>query len=177
MSRSRGRQSAHRRGPGGWQRTADRLRSRLASALSYAFVGRTPSETLLDLAQSGALASPQGLEAAARELLTDPRAPEVPGIFAEQWLAIDGLEQAQKSSTLSPEYWAKLATRLIGVLSSDHCHSGIATSLTPSLRERARLQGAEDVYANAKLKHPAVQHLCEKLGFQLIGLTPDADWR
>ncbi len=81
----------------------------VATALSYALVGSTPTDALLDAAEGLALDTPEGVEAAARELLDDPRARDVIGAFAEQWLAIESLEQADKSDASFPEFDVDLA--------------------------------------------------------------------
>ena len=75
-------------------------------------------------------------------------------------------ERIEQSKALYGRLW---------VFSPEHRNSGIATSFALSVRERARLQGAEYVDGNATLKHVAAQHLLEKLGYQLIGITPGAD--
>ncbi|MBL9023625.1 MAG: DUF1592 domain-containing protein [Myxococcales bacterium] len=80
-----------------------------ATALSYTLIGSTPSDALLDAAEAGALDTPEGIEAEARGLLEDPRAAEMMGLFAEQWLAIETIEQAAKKPELYPEFDAALA--------------------------------------------------------------------
>jgi hypothetical protein len=81
----------------------------VATALAYTFTGSTPSDALLDAAEGGALDSPEGIDAAARDLLDDPRARETVGVFAEQWLSIESIEAADKSPSLYPELTADLA--------------------------------------------------------------------
>ena len=63
----------------------------LASRLSY-FLWRTmPDDELLNAAESGALAHPEGIDKQARRLLADPRAAAFAQDFARQWLGLQEL--------------------------------------------------------------------------------------
>src|SRR5690606_23063705 len=57
----------------------------VATALSYTFLGTTPSDELLDAAASGELATSAGIESWARTLLGDPRARDQVGELVLQW--------------------------------------------------------------------------------------------
>lgn len=74
----------------------------VASALSYAFWGTMPDEALFTAAEKGELASPAGIEREARRLLASPRARARVGVFAEQWLGVDGIGQITKQETTYP---------------------------------------------------------------------------
>lgn len=72
----------------------------LASRLSFALIGRGPSQELLDKGASGALNSSDGLLAEARSLLSDARAAEFFDAFFQQWLGFEQLRRPKQ-----PEAW------------------------------------------------------------------------
>jgi hypothetical protein len=74
-----------------------------ASALSYFFWGTMPDEALLQSAASGGLDTADGLDKEARRLLSDPKARELIGVFAVQWLGIEPILTTDKSQQLYPE--------------------------------------------------------------------------
>lgn len=75
----------------------------LAAALSFTLWGTTPDDTLLDAADAGALATPEGVRAEAARLLADPRARAALGVFVAQWLGVERVATADKSPALFPE--------------------------------------------------------------------------
>ncbi|MCA9656964.1 MAG: DUF1592 domain-containing protein, partial [Myxococcales bacterium] len=76
----------------------------VASALAYAFWGTMPDDALLDAAEAGLLSDAAGIEVEARRLLDDPRARPLLGTFAAQWLGIEGITAADKSTVTYPEW-------------------------------------------------------------------------
>lgn len=78
----------------------------VASALSYSLWGTMPDTQLIESAKSGKLGNAQGVSEEARRLLGDPRAREVMGLFALQWLGVERVLTADKSTTLFPGYTA-----------------------------------------------------------------------
>ncbi|MBK9258299.1 MAG: DUF1592 domain-containing protein [Polyangiaceae bacterium] len=78
----------------------------MASALSYSLWGTMPDAALFDAAKSGKLASAAGVAEEARRLLADGRARNVVGTFALQWLGVERVLTADKSTTLFPAYGA-----------------------------------------------------------------------
>ncbi len=64
----------------------------VAAALSYTFWGTTPDAELMSAADSGALATPAGIEKEARRLVGDARARTQVGEFALQWVGGQDLE-------------------------------------------------------------------------------------
>lgn len=82
-----------------------------ASRLSYFLWGSMPDDTLLDAAESGALETPDQIEAQARRMLADPRAREQLASFVTEWLELDGGELVKDEQTYpewSPELGAVL---------------------------------------------------------------------
>lgn len=75
----------------------------VASSLSYLFWGTMPDAELMAAADSGALATPEDIEAQARRLLADPRARPQVAEFVGQWLRTDGLS-ASKDATIYPDF-------------------------------------------------------------------------
>ncbi len=81
----------------------------IATALSYAFVGTTPSDELLDAAERGELDKRAGIERWARVLLEDPRARTQVGELVLQWTGAQNVLTAEKRADLFPDFNA--ATR------------------------------------------------------------------
>ncbi|MEP7052236.1 MAG: DUF1592 domain-containing protein [Pseudomonadota bacterium] len=82
----------------------------LVSKLSFWLLGTTPSDSLLDVAASGKLASSDELEAAARQMLEDPRAVSVMRDFHGQLLHVAELSSISKAD--APEYNASINSEL-----------------------------------------------------------------
>jgi hypothetical protein len=76
----------------------------VAAALSYSLWGTMPDAELLAAAKSGKLANAAGVSEEARRLLADNRAREIMGIFALQWLGVERVLTADKSTTIFPGY-------------------------------------------------------------------------
>jgi hypothetical protein len=76
----------------------------VATALSYDLWGTTPDAALLDAAASGGLADAEGIETEARRLLADPRAREVVGAFALQWLNVESVVSTEKNADVFPTF-------------------------------------------------------------------------
>lgn len=66
----------------------------LASRLSYFLWDSMPDDALLEAAAAGVLDTPEGLEAEARRMLADPRAPAVIARHVRQWLYLNDLAVA-----------------------------------------------------------------------------------
>ncbi len=76
----------------------------IASALSYTLWGSMPDEALFTAAESGKLGTPAGVTEEAKRLLGDARARDILGIFALQWLGVERVLTADKSTALFPTY-------------------------------------------------------------------------
>jgi hypothetical protein len=76
----------------------------IATALSYTFVGTTPSSELLAAAGRGELATTKGIEAWARKLIADPRAREQVGELVIQWTGAQNAVVADKRPDLFPDW-------------------------------------------------------------------------
>lgn len=76
----------------------------VATRLSLLLVGATPSTELLDLAEAGGLADADGVEAAAHELLGDPRAVAALREFHGQWLQLPVLEHVARDPAVYPAW-------------------------------------------------------------------------
>jgi hypothetical protein len=72
----------------------------MASRLSYSFWASMPDERLFALAEAGKLVTSQTIQAEARRLLVDPKARDVYGDFATQWLNVSQVVSALKADTL-----------------------------------------------------------------------------
>jgi len=75
-----------------------------ASRLSYALWDSMPDATLFESAARGALATPQGVETAARRMLADPRARRSLDEFVSQWMRFDRLLTAGKDRRRYPNF-------------------------------------------------------------------------
>jgi len=76
----------------------------IATALSFMFVGTTPSDALLDAAEKGELDTAAGLEKWARALLADPRARSQVGELVLQWTGAQNVLTADKRADLFPDF-------------------------------------------------------------------------
>ncbi|HEY5952483.1 MAG TPA: DUF1592 domain-containing protein [Kofleriaceae bacterium] len=76
----------------------------IATALSYMFVGTTPSDALLDAADKGELDKPAGIEKWARALLDDPRARTQVGELVMQWTGAQNVLGADKRADLFADF-------------------------------------------------------------------------
>lgn len=68
----------------------------LASRLSFFLWNTTPDAELLDAAESGALDTPDGREAAVRRMVSDPRARRAMRVFFSEMLGLEELERISK---------------------------------------------------------------------------------
>ena len=92
----------------------------IATALAYTFWGTTPDAQLYADAASGALATPAGIEAAARRLVADPRARAQLGEFALQWVGGQNvLAIAKRDPAFTDSVRASLVARIPGVSLAD----------------------------------------------------------
>lgn len=93
--------------PDGMYRIAD---VDLASRLSFFLWGTLPDQELLDAAQSGELATTEGLKAEALRMLDDPRGAEgLASRFATQWLRLQDLEDIHPDALTYPYFDETLA--------------------------------------------------------------------
>ncbi len=76
----------------------------LASRLSFFLWSSIPDDELLDAAERGELAKPEGLERQARRMLGDPRASNLASNFAGQWLRLRSLESFSPNARLFPDF-------------------------------------------------------------------------
>ena len=76
----------------------------MASLLSYSLWGTMPDDLLLAAAESGKLGTPDGVTAETRRLLMDGRAREMMGLFSLQWLGVERVMDADKSTSLYPSF-------------------------------------------------------------------------
>lgn len=82
----------------------------MASALSYALLGTTPSDALLDAASRGELDSDEGVRRAAEAMLDDPRTRATLGVFARQWLGLDAIGELARGTSLATRQKLREAT-------------------------------------------------------------------
>jgi hypothetical protein len=108
----------------------------LASRLSFALWGRSPSVELLGRAEQGELGTPEGLSAVARQMVGDPKTRAFFQDFFQQWLNYDELRKPKKiparwSEALMPqmiqetdqvlgEYAWTPNTSFLGALTTNH---------------------------------------------------------
>ena len=83
-----------------------------ASRLSYAIWDSMPDSDLLARAASGELATPQGVEKAARRMLDHPRAREALDEFFSQWMRFDRILTASKDRRKYPQFTRETAVAM-----------------------------------------------------------------
>ena len=76
----------------------------LASRLSYFLWSTMPDDQLFFAAESGALATTEGVEAEVERMVADPRAQAFVSNFGGQWLATRALERAQPDPASFPDW-------------------------------------------------------------------------
>ena len=76
----------------------------LASRLSFFLWQSMPDEALFAAAESGSLATPEGLKAQAERLLADPRAREAVRDFHRQWMDLDKMKEMSRDEALFPAW-------------------------------------------------------------------------
>lgn len=96
----------------------------IATALSYTFLGTTPSDALLAAAAGGELEGPEGIERWARTLIADPRAREQLGEMVLQWVGGQDVLTVDKRSDLYPGFDA--ATRRALAAETRHFAADVA---------------------------------------------------
>ncbi len=84
----------------------------LASRLSYFLWSSMPDETLLELAEQGALNDDATLRAQVERMLADPRADALLDHFATQWLYLDAVLEVAPDYALFPDYSEALSQAL-----------------------------------------------------------------
>ncbi|HEU5077340.1 MAG TPA: DUF1592 domain-containing protein [Polyangiaceae bacterium] len=134
----------------------------VASRLSFATWGRAPSAELLSQADAGALDTPEGLQAAATEMLADPRAQVFFETFFREWLNYDEMKapkepaadwtaelmpsmQAETDAFLADFAWTA-GSDFFGALTANH------TFVTPAL---ATYYGLPTPGADGRVEFPA----------------------
>ncbi len=84
----------------------------IASRLSFLFTDGPPDAELMAAAESGALDTPQGIEAQARRLLGRPEALRAVSSFSREWMDIDRFGISDKDTSVFGEYDEALAAAL-----------------------------------------------------------------
>lgn len=81
----------------------------LASRLSFFLWGTPPDESLMRVARSGALSTPEGLRTQAARMLADPRSDALATRFAAQWLRLQDIEKVHPDALQFPNFRQQLA--------------------------------------------------------------------
>jgi hypothetical protein len=86
----------------------------VATRLSFMLAGTTPDAELLAAARDGALATPEGIVAAARRLVSGPGFEERALSFHERWMQLDELGSLAKDAVTFPTFSPELVTSMRG---------------------------------------------------------------
>lgn len=95
----------------GYRLTGDEV----AAALSYGLWGTTPDAALWAAADAGELTTPDGIERHVRRMLDDPRARDLVGRFALQWVSGEAIETVDKQ----PDRFAGFDARVRAALAAE----------------------------------------------------------
>ena len=129
----------------------------LASRLSFLLWSSIPDDELLTAAEQGKLRDPAVLEQQVRRMLQDKRSESLVNNFAEQWLLLRNLPQAQKSEDAFPDFDEELRTAFYkevsmfvgSIFHDDRSILDLFRADYSFLNERlARHYGINDVYGN-----------------------------
>ena len=85
----------------------------MASRLAFLIWNSVPDDALLADAAAGALATPEGVRAAAERLLSAPAGREAVGNFAEEYMRLDRVLLQAKDPELYPEYTSTLQAAMV----------------------------------------------------------------
>jgi hypothetical protein len=85
----------------------------VATRLSYFLWASAPDDALLDAAEAGKLATPEGVGSAARQMLKDPRAVDGLRSFHRQWLDLRELDTESKDPVLYPAFTPELKQAMV----------------------------------------------------------------
>ena len=118
----------------------------IASRLSYLVWGSMPDDALLAAAAGGQLDTAAGVQAAARRLLSDPKAKDTVSSFFSDWLGLDGLMVTTKDATLYPGYTAAVQQSML-----DETSAFVQNVVFGGDGRLATLLGAPYSYINAAL--------------------------
>lgn len=88
----------------------------IAARLSFFLWNTTPDDELLGMAESGALATAEGVRAQAERMLDNPRARRAIESFALQWLHVDDLPDHDKDDAIYPAWDKALAESMVDEL-------------------------------------------------------------
>jgi hypothetical protein len=101
------------RGSGERDELGDRITGyEAASRLSYMLWGSMPDASLLAAAESGELATPEGIAAHARRLTDDPRLAARVSDYHSLWLQLGALAESSKDPELFPDYSPELVSSM-----------------------------------------------------------------
>ena len=117
-----------------------------ASLLSYTYTGSMPDDVLLAAATANELQTPEQIAAQVERLLDDPRAREVVGTFAEQWLGIERILTAPRNESMFPAFTDEVRTAM-----RDETRAFVTHVFFDSSGRFAELYGADYTFANAVL--------------------------
>jgi hypothetical protein len=84
----------------------------MASRLSYLLWNTMPDDTLFAAAESGELATAEGVEKQARRLLADARAHDAMLEFHREWLRFSAMDNLTKDATLFPAFTSDTAASM-----------------------------------------------------------------
>ncbi len=86
----------------------------IASELSYLVWGTMPDDALFQAAESGALATPAGVQHEVERLVADPRSDALMSRFVEGWLQLDRLANVPKDATVYPTFDPAIREAMLG---------------------------------------------------------------
>jgi hypothetical protein len=84
----------------------------VASRLSYALWQTMPDDALLDAAEAGELAKPEGISKHAQRMIRDPQFKKSLSAFLAGWAGIAGMDKVQKDASRYPTFTKALADDL-----------------------------------------------------------------
>jgi hypothetical protein len=117
----------------------------LSSRLSFFLWSTLPDDALLDVASAGKLRQPQVLDREVRRMLADPRAVALADNFAEQWLGLRGLADAEPDRAAYPEFDSALGASFLSETRL------FVRSIIRENRSVLDLVGADYTYLNERL--------------------------
>ena len=137
----------------------------VATRLSFFLWASTPDDALLDAASTGALDTADGVEAAARRLLRDPRAVDGVRSFHRQWLGLRELDTLSRDAHAHPGFTPSLRH----AMSEETLRFASHATLAGGDVVKALLTGARSFVDPALARHYGLPPP-EAAGFTLVDL-------
>jgi hypothetical protein len=141
----------------------------VATELSYLFLGTMPDAALFAAADTGALATPEGLKTQVLRLSLDPRASATLVQFVDQWLVLDRLPNVPRDAVTYPDLTPAVRGAMAGEI-----HRVVADLVAGKKTLADALDGKQTFVTDALADYYGLPHgtgPADAEGFKRVDLT------